>query len=93
MKTSRRDFGALVGAAAAFPLAWTEAEAQVRQTGEVSADIVRMLLDLQGSRGIYEHPERFEELRAAVARMIRNRQTLRSFAVPEDVPPAHIFRR
>ena len=93
MKPSRRHFGALLGAAAAFPLAWTHAEAEVQQTGEVSADTVRVLLDFQGSRGIYEDPERFEELRAAVARTIRSRQALRSFVVPEDVPPAHIFRR
>ena len=93
MDSSRREFWMTIGAAAAVPLAWREAEAQVEQMGEVSAETVRILLDLQGKRGIYENPERFEELRAAVARMIRTHQQLRSFEVPADVPPAMVFRR
>ena len=93
MDSSRREFWMTIGAAATVPLLWREAEAQLEQTGEVSAETVRILLDLQGSRGIYENPERFEELRAAVARIIRSHQTLRSFQVPSDVPPALVFRR
>jgi hypothetical protein len=93
MKPSRRELAALIGAAATLPLAWAQAEAQVQSTGEVTADTVRLLLDLQGSRGIYENPERFEELRSAVARAVRSHQTLRSFVVPDDVPPLIVFRR
>ncbi len=93
MKPSRREFGAMLGAAAALPLAWGEAEAQVQQTGEVSADTVRMLLDMHGPHGIYDNPERFEELRAAVARTIRSRQALRAFSVSLDATPASFFRR
>jgi hypothetical protein len=82
-----------VGAAATLPLVWSRAEAEVEQTGEVSADTVRTLLDLQGSRGIYENPERFEELRASVGRIVRTHQALREFPVPDDVPPALVFKR
>jgi len=93
MDSSRREFWVTLGAAACGPLLWAEAEAQVEQTGEVAAETVRMLLDLQGRRGIYENPERFEELRAAVGRTIRTHQGLRSFAMSDDVPPALVFKR
>jgi hypothetical protein len=72
---------------------WERAEAEVQQTGDVSADTVRALLEFQGDPGIYVNPERMEELRSAVARTIRSHQRLRSFPVPEDVQPAVIFRR
>ncbi|MBE3132002.1 MAG: hypothetical protein IMZ55_00885 [Acidobacteria bacterium] len=93
MSTSRRTFCVSVGAVAGLPWLWHEAEAQVAATGEVSADIVRALLDLQGSRGIYDDPDRFEELRAAVARVVRTSQRLRTFPIPDDIQPALVFKR
>ncbi len=93
MSQTRRQFCAMVGGAASVPLLWERAEAEVEQTGEVATDAVRMLLDLHGSRGIYDDPEWFEELRAAVARIIRSTRRLREFPIPEDVQPALVFRR
>ncbi len=82
-----------VGASAGLPLLWREAEAQVMVNGEVSVDVVRAVLDLHGSRGIYDNPDLFEELRAAVARVVRTSQGLRSFPIPDDIQPVLVFRR
>jgi hypothetical protein len=91
MSTTRREFWTSVGAAAVAPMVWPRLQAEVQQTGEVSAETTRTLLDLHGARGIYDHPERFEELRAAVARMIRSHARLRAFALDGDVQPAGPF--
>ena len=93
MDVSRRQFAMTLGSTGSLSFLWETAAAQVEQTGEVSAEIVSALLDLQGSRGIYEDPARFEELRKAVARTIRVRQSLRSFEVPEDLQPSIVFHR
>ena len=93
MTQSRRDFWVTVSSALTVPVLWQRAEAEVQQTGEVSPDTVKALLEFQGSPGIYANPERMEELRSAVARTIRSHQRLRSFPIPEDVQPAVIFRR
>ncbi len=57
------EFAMTLGSTGFFSFLWETATAQVEQTGEVSAEIVSALLDLQGSRGIYEDPARFEERR------------------------------
>ena len=101
MKTSRRKFTQILGASLAAPMApataiaglWEQAEMEVQQTGEVSADVVRILLDLQGPRGIYEDPKEFESLRAAVARAIPEHQSIRKFDVPMDTEPLLAFSR
>ncbi|MBI4521372.1 MAG: hypothetical protein HY701_11080 [Gemmatimonadetes bacterium] len=95
MNTNRREFTKLLGASAVAPLAapaagltlWERAELEVQQTGEVSPELTRALLDAQGSRGIFEEPEHFEVLRAALARKIRDHRILRSFPLPADIEP------
>ena len=99
MGTSRRDFtkqllGASVVAAApaAGGLSLLErAELEVQQTGEVSAEVTRALLDVQGSRSIFEDPEQFEYLRQALGRAVRDHRILRDFPVPDDVEPLLTF--
>ena len=98
MDTSRRDFTkqmfgmSVVAAAPAGGLSLLErAELEVQQTGEVSAEVTRALLDVQGSRSIYEDPKQFELLREALARAIRDHRTLRDFPVPDDVEPLLTF--
>src|SRR5688572_23594009 len=99
MNSSRRDFTKLLGVAAAAPLAipgaglslLERAELEELQTGEVSAEVTRALLDVQGSRSIFEDPAQFEELRAALARAIRDHRILREFQVPDDVEPVLTF--
>jgi hypothetical protein len=93
MSQTRREFWLTVGATAAIPALWQRAEAEVQQTGEVSVETVRALLQFQGAPGIYTNPDRMAELRAAVTRTIRSHQRLRGVPVPDDVPPAMIFRR
>jgi hypothetical protein len=96
MSSTRRDFTKqLLGAAAVAPLAvptgglslLERAELEVEQTGEVSAEVTRALLDVQGSRSIFEDPQQFELLREALARAIRDHKILRDFPVPDDVEP------
>ena len=59
---SRRVYRRAAGLGTAIAGLWERAEMEVQQTGEVSADVVRILLDLQGPRGIYEDPKEFESL-------------------------------
>ena|SRR5687768_12571192 len=100
MSSTRRDFTKqMLGAAVVAPLAvptgglslLERAELEVQQTGEVSAEVTRALLDVQGSRSIYEDPEQFELLRQALARAIRDHKILRDFPVPDDVEPLLTF--
>ena len=99
MTATRRDFTKLLGAAAVAPLAipnaglslLERAELELEQTGEVSAEVTRALLDVQGSRSIFEDPQQFELLREALARAIRDHKILRDFPVPDDVEPLLTF--
>ena len=106
MDTSRRDFTKLLGAAVAAPflpapgnrsaagfgLSLLErAELDVQQAGEVSAEVAKMMLDVQGMHSIYDDPEQFEELRMALTRALRDHITLRNFHVPDDVEPVLTF--
>jgi hypothetical protein len=101
MKPTRREFTKLMGASLVAPLSipgtgpslWERAEREVEQTGEVSPEVTRILLDNQGVRGIYEEPEHFEELRAALARKIRDHKVIREFPIPADVEPILFFGR
>lgn len=97
MKTSRREFAQLIGAAVVAPvtgLSYIErAELEVEQTGEISPDLTRALLDAQGARGIFEDPEHFEELRRSLARKIRDHKIIRDYPVPADIEPILAFRR
>lgn len=100
MNSTRRDFTKLLGAAAvATPLSGPigglslleRAELEVQETGQVSPEVTRALLDVQGSRSIFEDPAQFEELRAALARAVRDHKILRDFPVPDDVEPLLTF--
>ncbi len=94
MTYTRRQFTKVAGASAAgLTMAWQQACAQVAETGEVSAETVRTLLDAQGPRGIYEREEEFERLRRAVANSIQISNELRSFPLNDDEQPLTIFRR
>ena len=94
MTFDRRQFTKVAGAgAAALAIAWQQACTQVAETGEVSAETVRTLLDAQGSRGIYDGPEEFERLRRAVANTIQIQEELRAFELDGDEQPLTIFRR
>jgi hypothetical protein len=93
MKSTRREFATLLGAAVAFPALWERVEAEFEQTGEVSAEVTLALLDAQGERGIYADPNHLEELRAALGRKFRDHKIIRAFKVPEDVQPLISFKR
>ena len=100
MKKARRKFAQLLGASVFAPVAglsgaslWQRAEQEVERTGEVSREMTLALLDAQGVRGIFEQPEAFEELRAALARKIEAHKFIRSYEVPPDVEPLLSFRR
>src|SRR5437588_6712639 len=97
MKTSRRQFAGMMGAVVAAPAAglsiWERAETELQQTGEVSPELVRMLLDLQGPRGIYDDPKEFESLRSALARAIPEHKSIRDFTVSMDIEPLLNFKR
>lgn len=94
MTIDRRHFTKLAGAGAAtVAVAWQQACAQVADTGEVSAETVRVLLDAQGPRGIYAEAEEFDRLRRAVASSIRVSQQLRAFPLSDDEQPLTVFRR
>ncbi len=94
MTLDRRQFTKFAGAgAAAMAVAWQQACTQVADSGDVSAETVRTLLDAQGPRGIYEQSEDFERLRRAIANTIRIQDELRSFPLDDDEQPLTIFRR
>jgi hypothetical protein len=94
MSIDRKTFTKVAGAgAAALTLAWQQACAQVADSGDVSAEMVRALLDTQGAPGIYEDPDQFERLRRAVANSARISNELRAFPLNEDEQPLTIFRR
>ncbi len=94
MTIDRRQFTKVAGVgAAAVAMAWQQACAQVAETGEVSAETVRTLLDAQGSRGIYDREEEFERLRRAVEGRTRISTQLRAFPLDGDEQPLTIFRR
>ncbi len=94
MTVSRRQFTKVAGiGAAGLAMVWQQACAQVAETGEVSMETLRTLLDAQGPRGIYEREEEFERLRRAVANSIQISNELRSFPLNDDEQPLTIFRR
>ena len=94
MTIDRRQFTKVAGAgAAAMAVAWQQACVQVSDTGKVSAETVRTLLDAQGPRGIYDDEEEFERLRRAIANSTRIANELRAFPLSEDEQPLTIFRR
>lgn len=94
MTIDRRQFTKVAGAgAAAMAIAWQQACAQASDTGEVSAETVRTLLDAQGPRGIYDDPEEFERLRRAVSNSARIANELRAFPLDPDEQPLTVFRR
>jgi len=93
MNSSRRKFAALLGTAVAYPTLWERAAAEYEQTGEVTSDTALALLDAQGERGIFSEPKHLDELRAALARKIRDHKIIRAFPVPEDVQPLIYFKR
>lgn len=104
MNRSRREFTKLMGAAALAPLApplrsaaapalsiWEQAEMDVQQTGTVSKEVALMLLDNQGSRSVYDDPKEMDELRAALARKVRDHKVIRSFPLGPEVEPILTF--
>ncbi len=93
MKATRRQFAASIGAAAAGGGLWTRAEQELEASGEVSRETVLALLDAQGGRGIYEDPDRLEELRVALTKKLREHQVLRDFPVSMDAQPLLGFER
>jgi hypothetical protein len=101
MKTSRRQFAGMVGAVIAAPAAavatelsiWERAEAELQETGEISPEVVRTLLDMQGPRGIYDDPKEFESLRSALARAIPEHKSIRQLSVSMDIEPLLNFKR
>ena len=94
MQLDRRQFTKIAGAGAvSIGAAWQQACVQFAETGEVSPETVRTLLDAQGSRSIYDSPEEFEKLRRAVQNLVRVRSELRSFPFDGDEQPLTIFRR
>lgn len=93
MKSTRREFAAMFGAAVAYPSLWERAVAEFEQTGDVSSDMALMLLDAQGERGIFSEPGHLDALRAAIGRKIRDHKVVRSFPIPDDIEPLLGFRR
>ena len=88
--SSVTDLGA---GAAAMAVAWQQACVQVANSGEVSTETVRMLLNVQGQGGFYEEPEELERLRRAVTSSVRISNQLRSYPLDSDEQPLTIFRR
>ncbi len=94
MTLDRRQFTKMAGAGAgALAVAWQAACGEMAETGGVSDDTLRTLLDAQGPRGIYDEPSEFERLRAAVESRTRISQQLRAFELSPDEQPLTIFRR
>ena len=93
MNIDRKQFTKIAGAgAAAMAVAWQQACVQVANSGEVSTETVRMLLNVQGQGGFYEEPEELERLRRAVTSSVRSSQQLRSYPLDGDEQPLTIFR-
>jgi len=91
MTMDRREFAA--GGAIAVAVLWQQACTEGADTGEVSAETARTLLDHQGSRGIYEQAHELDRLRAAIANMIGVQRQLREFPLDPDEPPLTVFWR
>jgi hypothetical protein len=75
------------------PIAREHAMVEVKETGAVSDELMIALLDAQGERGIYENPERLEELRTALTNKIKEHILIREFPVPDDIEPITGFHR
>tara|TARA_B110000438_G_C15687731_1_gene595358 strand:- start:417 stop:737 length:321 start_codon:yes stop_codon:yes gene_type:complete len=94
MKLNRRQFTKAAGTGSiALAAAWQQACSEVAESGQVKTETVEVLLDSQGSRGIYQEAEEFERLRRAVGSMIRTQTNLRNFSVDEDEQPSTVFWR
>jgi hypothetical protein len=106
MATARREVTKLLGASMVAPLMPAlgtgtarvpglsllgQAELEVQQVGEVSAETAKTMLEVQGMHSLYDDPEQFEELRMALTRALRDHTTLRAFHVPDDVEPVLTF--
>ena len=92
-EVSRRKFGMILGGAILTPMIWEHAMAEVKETSAVPDELMIALLDAQGERGIYENPERFEELRTALTNKIQEHILIRDFPVPDDIEPITGFQR
>ena len=92
MTINRRQFAKVAGTAT-LAAAWQQACIDVDETGEVSAETVRTLLDAQGPRGIYERPDELERLRVAVRNLIGVQAQLRDFPLDPDEQPLVVFWR
>ena len=92
-KHLRRRFGMILGAAALTPMVWEKAVAEVLEGGEISTEVIHSLLDAQGVRGIYEDPDRLEELRVALTNKIQEHVLIREFPVPDNVEPLTGFHQ
>jgi hypothetical protein len=90
---SRRKFGVMLGAAAITPMVWENAIASIKPDGKISKESVLALLDAQGERGIYDNPDRLEELRTALTNKIQEHILIRDFPLPDDVEPLTGFHR
>lgn len=94
MEPTRREFATMLGGTVLLPGSlWERALAEIEQNGEVSADLVLTLLDVQGVRGIYEDPAHLEDLRAGLTRKLRDHQIVRNFPIPDDIEPLLGFER
>ena len=94
MNIDRKQFTKIAGVGtAAIVVAWQQACAQVADSGEVSTETVRTLLNIQGQEGFYEEPEEIERLRRAVTNSVRISSQLRSYPLDDDEQPLTIFRR
>ena len=83
----------ILGGTLLTPVFWNKATAEVNEAGAVSDELIYALLDAQGERGIYENPERFEELRTALTNKIKEHILIREFPVPDDIEPMTGFHR
>ena len=88
----RRRFTALA-AGSALTLVWQQACREVAESGAVSAETARTLLDHQGPRGIYRDPAELDRLRAAIGGLVEVQRALREFPLDPDEPPLLVFRR
>jgi len=83
----------ILGAVVLTPMIWEKALAEVEGSGQISTEMIHALLDAQGERGIYEDPDRMEELRSALTNKIKEHILIRKFPVPDDVEPITGFQR
>jgi|TARA_B110000263_G_scaffold33067_2_gene25090 hypothetical protein len=94
MKLNRRQFTkAAATGSVALAAAWQQACSELVESGEISTKTVEVLLDSQGSRGIYQEEEEFERLRRAISNMIRTQASLRDFPIDDDEQPSTVFWR